>query len=543
MRHFLTNLAALLLFCGSAAAQQGGIVPAPGAIYGISGTWSAPQTYTQPITGTQLSMSKNLVYSGASSSVNSMFYSTGSISGTASAGGGGLLSPFTLWIPGDSVDTGGTSLDAMAIRIAPSTGFTGTRQGILTDVEVVGTHGGTNNDIALVGGQFFVSLRANQGGKAGGYKLVGGNGYGDNPQVICASPATFLGQCVGSNVNMAVTSGASVNEDFGVNIGITSSHATHGFFDEAALVVGEGDGAVTLNNIFQVGTSSHQSPSGSNTTIMNVPARYRPQYAAPAANNGIDFRQINFQSGGFPFAAPGFFDDAVGNLSATSLTTNGNLQASAASVGSTAIIYGGLFYGNLQPVVRQPPGGGVQATMSITSWGLHTQPGKAVIQIISGGSGCTDGDILTVNGGTGTKPTLTATVVGGAVTSLVETTPGSMTALPTEPTTLTGGTCSGSPTAWLGWTALTAAVGTAGSGYPSNPQPPIDWPATATAPPIGPNWEPATFSLTMVPIVKTLALNPAGGGTSINGVASVSCAAGTVSLTTLEITNGLVTHC
>ena len=45
------------------------------------------------------------------------------------------------------------------------------------------------------------------------------------------------------------------------------------------------------------------------------------------------------------------------------------------------------------------------------------------------------------------------------------------------------------------------------------------------------------------PTTVTSGLNVQAGGYSAGGVAGVSCAAGTVNLTTLTVTSGIVTHC
>jgi hypothetical protein len=92
----------------------------------------------------------------------------------------------------------------------------------------------------------------------------------------------------------------------------------------------------------------------------------------------------------------------------------------------------------------------------------------------SGGTGYTNGDVLTVVGGTptGVAATLTVTgVSGGAITTVSATNFGQYTVLPTNPVSVTGGTGS-SATLNLSW-GIGSAVGfnitNAGSGYVEQP--------------------------------------------------------------------------
>ena len=63
--------------------------------------------------------------------------------------------------------------------------------------------------------------------------------------------------------------------------------------------------------------------------------------------------------------------------------------------------------------------------------------------INAGGTGYTDGDVLTVSGGTGTAATLTVQETGGVVDSVVVTTTGDYSVAPSNPVSVTGGTGAG----------------------------------------------------------------------------------------------------
>ena len=124
------------------------------------------------------------------------------------------------------------------------------------------------------------------------------------------------------------------------------------------------------------------------------------------------------------------------------------------------------------PAISAPTtAGGVQATISLLRM---FQNGATVA---SGGTGYTNGDVLTVVGGTnpGTAATLTVTAVSsGAITAVSSTNFAQYTALPTNPVSVTGGTGSGA-TLNLTWSIPNAVLGTsysitnAGSGYIEQP--------------------------------------------------------------------------
>lgn len=110
--------------------------------------------------------------------------------------------------------------------------------------------------------------------------------------------------------------------------------------------------------------------------------------------------------------------------------------------------------------------GGVQATASAR---MQTQTDPTVV---SGGTGYTVNDVLTVVGGTGSAATFTvSTVSGGVITAATRTGAGDYSVLPTNPVSVTGGTGNGATfniTAWQ----LHSSVGTitnAGSGYVEQP--------------------------------------------------------------------------
>ena len=109
--------------------------------------------------------------------------------------------------------------------------------------------------------------------------------------------------------------------------------------------------------------------------------------------------------------------------------------------------------------------GGVQAVLSVDTMTANTTP-----TITSGGTGYTNGDVLTAVGGTPTASTLTFTVtaVSGGVITAASTNNAQYSTLPSSPTTVTGGTGTGA-TFTVSWLVTNLSVTTAGSGYVEQP--------------------------------------------------------------------------
>jgi hypothetical protein len=107
--------------------------------------------------------------------------------------------------------------------------------------------------------------------------------------------------------------------------------------------------------------------------------------------------------------------------------------------------------------------GGTQATLSPLMAG-------STATVVAGGTGYTVGDTLTIVGATGTPSQLTvATLSGSAVATVTFSTSGSMSALPTNPVSVTGGTGSGATFTMTYSIAATQSSFTAGSGYVEQP--------------------------------------------------------------------------
>jgi hypothetical protein len=109
--------------------------------------------------------------------------------------------------------------------------------------------------------------------------------------------------------------------------------------------------------------------------------------------------------------------------------------------------------------------GGVQAQVSLTSFG------SSAASVVSGGTGYTNGDVLTIVGGTPSgAATYTVTgVSGGAVTSVSALNSGAYTTAPTNPVSVTGGTGTGATLNLTYYVPNTFSITNAGSGYVEQP--------------------------------------------------------------------------
>jgi hypothetical protein len=125
----------------------------------------------------------------------------------------------------------------------------------------------------------------------------------------------------------------------------------------------------------------------------------------------------------------------------------------------------GTGYTSIPTVAVSAPttAGGVQATLNV-----FMSSNSATI--VSGGTGYTAGDVLTVVGGTGTAVQITVTTVSAGVITVVPapTVVGYYSVLPTNPVSVTGGTGSGA-TFNLSYYFGGATVNNAGSGYVEQP--------------------------------------------------------------------------
>jgi hypothetical protein len=198
---------------------------------------------------------------------------------------------------------------------------------------------------------------------------------------------------------------------------------------------------------------SHVSSATNYIAVAPSVAGSAPVLSAQGTDTNIS--QV-FQSKG-----TGAIDLAAGS-SGVNISNGGTVTAVTRTVSGSG-------YTSLPTVAISAPttAGGVQATASVGSMFTNT----ATVQ--SGGPGYTNGDVLTIVGGTAITSAATYTVTGvsgGAVTSVTPLNFNQYSVLPTNPVSTTGGTGSGATlnlTYGIGTVAFT--ITNAGSGYVEQP--------------------------------------------------------------------------
>lgn len=365
-------------------------------------------------------------------------------------------------------------------------GFKGNRDLLTDTMSIVGANTTADTSAhAYVNHQVTSRVNGfNNGGTGTTYTDALGSLWGHDVNMITQNGSTFWHDVTGIEIDNNLQAGSSVVVHRGIANFASATGAVRGTLEDSGILLGSATGALSFLNGLEFGSQSVFG-FGTDSTLIKVTARTNPSYTAFTANYGMDFRQGTFTTGAVALPSAGV--DAVGNVYGGNLFTGGSLTAQIGSISAiTPTAYnvsggyptGGSYFASASfptIVIAAPPNSGTQAAATVATMGLTTAgliPGTD--------TGCTNGDVLTLTGGTGTQATITLTVVAGAATAAAVTTAGSYTALSATPGT-TGGTCSVQPSftspkdskSTLGFGILTVTVGTAGTNYPVYPLPDI----------------------------------------------------------------------
>lgn len=282
-----------------------------------------------------INLSNDIIYSGASSSSNSWFSVTGrTLSGTATAGANGQISPFQLSIGADTVNASASPgyLSGLFVQDAPAAGFLGGRASIQGKVVVVGTPGGPPGSAGLVGVFGLGIVRANQTGVTGAYGNYAGSVFGGNSQVIGQNGATFLEILNGHEFDASCEVGCSTAELHAATFVRTKDAAVRAIYDDGALAIGMQDGASsTWQYGLEFGSYAHPWPIGPDGTLIYAWARQVGGSSPSVALNGVDFSNVTFQAGGCAYKSPGFCVDPAGQINIPTMINAANDAAAAAA--------------------------------------------------------------------------------------------------------------------------------------------------------------------------------------------------------------------
>ncbi len=297
----------------------------------------------------------------------------------------------------------------------------------------------------------------------------------DNNLILHAG-ATFWSVAGGLELDNNLQAGSSARNHFGIIALKSSTNAGRGDVIDAALQVSMATDPASNAFSWRTGLL-FGSPLGfgfnSDATLIGLTPKLNTATAGSALfDYGIDFRAGTATSGFTAFKNSG--TNSIGDTYAGNLVTGSTLTAQSSTIATVAPakgygdLTGGAYYSSASfptLVITAPPNGGTQATATVATMRVNT------ISLTTGtDSGCSNGDVLTLTGGTGTQGTITLTVVAGAATAAVVTTAGSYTAISATPGS-TGGTCSVQPALKVGYGIVTTTVTNAGSGYLAYPPP------------------------------------------------------------------------
>ena len=329
-----------------------------------------------------------IVYAGASGPANSWIYNQASISGAATNGVDGLISPNHFLIAHDTVTTT-SDLYGLSVKLQPDTGHTGGRSALLGYISVIGAPNVATNNAEYVGIQGLASMAINLGGTSG--SLANGVGFlfGGNSNAFTASGATFLQGITSWEFDVTVPTGSSVGRKHGIMIVQGATDAVNGTYEDSAIEIASQSGATAFWPIgLEFGSYSSQWAFGATSTLIGATQRTLPSSDSPIALYGINFSAVTFQSGGGFLKSTGFLVDPSGNA-----TANTFVLGSAGTTTNPAIEF----------------------TTCCTNCGIVT-PASSQWEIVAGGTADIDFGVTTSGRVTVTPPLNLAGSTGAALT-------------------------------------------------------------------------------------------------------------------------------
>lgn len=431
----------------------------------LSNGWTATNspTFSGNITANRFVNGNTYLPITGNGITNSLFYTQSYVVGTLT----GNATPF-YFDATDQVNAGNNQFNFFTIQ-EPSGGFTftGSRNTLLTQFTLNQSPASSDTSSKYyVSAQFNSNVNAPASTTAWAWPAFNGAGhlYGSDDNVAMTNAPNFdsvTGHELG--VGFDANSGSSTR----VGLSIYADPPGQGYMDDAGIKISSAGSSNAFANGIEFGGPRSDWPSNASSNLIAIAPR---QFAYTQTQNvGVG---IHFQPGTFAtcsYDSPQFCVDGTGAAYANGLVTTSALTAETSSVASIATttyanVTGGAYTSIPTITIAAPPSGGTQATATVATMNLSG------VQYVSGGTGCSNNDVLTVTGVTGTAPTVKLTVVAGAVTAAAVNAAGSLTALSGTYGT-TGGTCTVQPTLNIYFGIATITVGTPGAGYAYKPAP------------------------------------------------------------------------
>jgi hypothetical protein len=262
--------------------------------------------YRTNLTGPNLHLTTNKVFSGANSATQSWFWANSlGMSGTLTPATSGLISPFSISVSSDSVDASAAAdgMIGFSVRMATSANHVNKRIGMQTWQIASGLPLNSENT-SYAGSITLCSATINLGGTTGAATNYKGNIFAGNSNAYLGSSVTFLRLINAHEFDTTVPTGASVASKFGISIVKGSDDAVRGTFQDAAIAIADQDGAGTWSMGLQFGMYSSEWAFGTDSTLIGVMPRVIPSSETQTANYGVDWTGITFTAGGAGFVAP-----------------------------------------------------------------------------------------------------------------------------------------------------------------------------------------------------------------------------------------------
>jgi len=390
-----------------------------------NGTQNGGLTVTGGATTTgALVLTGNKTYSGASGTANSWLVQTGTLSGIGSSGSDGQISPLDFYITGGTVDTmtnGPGYLTDLSVRDNVQAHHTGGRTAIQGEVNVVGTPDGVVGGAGYVGVLGITRCAANFGGTSGAFANYKGDCFGGNTNAYTDTGGSYLAGLISLEADVGLLgSGTSAAGVVGVLVQRGGNVGSRGDYEDAGIQIGASLNTTTWKTGLQFGAYKGDWPFGADSTMILAQQGW---IGTPIALNGVDFRAVAFQPGGYAFSSRGFTVDPSGNLTGASLsgssaafgaTATSSFSSAGALTLATALTVpnGGTGWGSVQSGAL-PYGNGTSALATTTQGtagqvlaflnGIPTWTATTTLSTISG-------TLATNQGGTGTTTWQTGSI-------------------------------------------------------------------------------------------------------------------------------------
>lgn len=351
---FLTGAGTGLLVTNATTLSGGGA---------FSGTFSGNHTYSGVVTfsgGVGGTLAGNIVEVNSINTYGNTITLSGSTvptymgkyvanwAGTSTVAGNTSLAAFNIGTASDNAAIANGTRNELLITGNYGGGtFDGFRQGVMVQMNF-NTASTLSSSTGGAGGlESKVVPSANFGGSSA--SNLKGAFFGANPWADCKTGATFLSQCVGTEIDVALQTGASAGNVTGLQVVLTSDHATHGIFaDNGYALVAQSAATAGLRKGFVIGSYQATWPIDPNGYLYPIETSSNYSVNPDLAAGGNDYLQVTFNGSGanggnFAFRTQG----ASSSVSATAIDGLGALKLGSAylnpSSASTLTLDTGLF--------------------------------------------------------------------------------------------------------------------------------------------------------------------------------------------------------